>query len=83
MNSLKGLLVFFASNSIYAASVDAMAKKGEKTLTSWFFSTMVLSVIVVAWKMRKGKPEAKEKLEMIFESAFLVAVASAVAVVFK
>lgn len=83
MNSLKGWLLFFILTPIYGASVDAMAKKGEKTLTSWFFSTMVLSVIVVAWKMRKGKPEAKEKLEMIFESAFLVAVAGAVAVAFK
>lgn len=83
MNSLKGLLIFIASDPIYAASVNAMARKGEKTLTSWFFSTMVLSIIVVAWKMRKGKPEAKEKLEMIFESAFLVAVAGAIAVAFK
>ena len=83
MNSLKGWLIIFTLSPAYGASVDAMAKKGEKTLTSWFFSTMVLSVIVVAWKMRKGKPEAKEKLEMIFESAFLVAVAGAVAVAFK
>ncbi len=83
---MKQLIVIFCSlftSASFAASVSAMAKKGQQTLTSWFFATMVLSVIGVAWKLRKGKPEARENLEMIFESAFLVAAAGAIALIFK